>query len=252
MILNVHLLPSLVAPESLAGSTVVVIDVLRATTTITTALAAGARDVIACLEVEEARGRAAELGESVLLGGEREGVPIAGFDLGNSPDDYSPERVAGKSIVFTTTNGTRAMLHCRQARQVLLGAFVNFAAVCHELARQIGRSETPSIDLLCAGTRNEVTREDVLLAGAIVDELRREFAGRLETNDQADIAADAWNSATAAIGSGRPLAEILRRSRGGRNMIELGQQRDIEIAAQIDRYDLVAALNVADWRIRLV
>src|SRR5258706_13920045 len=131
--LDVYLLPALVEPAQLAGKTAVVIDVLRATTTIVHALAAGATQVIPCLEVDEARRIAAELGERAISGGERGGKQIPGFDLGNSPAEYSRERVAGKTVVFTTTNGTRAMLRCKAARRVLLGAFVNFSAVCREL-----------------------------------------------------------------------------------------------------------------------
>src|SRR5687768_3032349 len=120
--LDVHFLPELTSPEELAGGVVVVIDVLRASTTITYALAAGARELIPCLEIDDARAAATKLPPAqVVLGGERQGLPIAGFDLGNSPRDYTPERVGGKTVVFTTTNGTKAMLQCRQAARVLIG-----------------------------------------------------------------------------------------------------------------------------------
>src|SRR6266576_3326598 len=99
--LDVYLLPALVEPAALAGKTVVVIDVLRATTTIVHALAAGAREVVPCLEVYEANRAATELGERAILGGERGGVPIPGFDLGYSPAEYTRERVGGKTIIFT-------------------------------------------------------------------------------------------------------------------------------------------------------
>src|SRR5262245_18694621 len=165
--LDVYLLPDLAEPAALAGKTVVVIDVLRATTTIIRALAAGAREVVPCLEVEEARRISSELGSAAILGGERGGVPIPGFDLGNSPAEYTRERVGGKTVVFTTTNGTRAMQRCKLAGRVLLGAFVNFSAICREL------SGTDEIAIVCAGTDGHVTREDTLLAGAIVDDLCR-------------------------------------------------------------------------------
>src|SRR5438874_11853400 len=125
--IDVYLLPALVEPAELAGKTVVVIDVLRATTTIITALANGATQVIPCLEIDEARKAAADFGSPAILGGERGGRPIAGFDLGNSPAEYSREQVAGKTVVFTTTNGTRALLRCKAARRVLLGAFISFS-----------------------------------------------------------------------------------------------------------------------------
>ena len=239
--IDVYLLPALVEPSELAGKTVVVIDVLRATTTIIHALAAGATQVIPCLEVDEARRIANELGSKAVLGGERGGQQIPGFDLGNSPLEYTPGAVGGKGVVFTTTNGTRAMLRCRAARRVLIGAFANFSAVCRELA---GENE---IALLCAGTDGHVTREDALFAGAVVDDLAR--TAKCLVNDQGQIAADAWRTAVRLL-TDRPLGLTLRDSRGGRNLIEIGQENDIDIAAQIDKFDIVPQLDVAAWRIQ--
>jgi 2-phosphosulfolactate phosphatase len=242
--IDVYLLPSLVQPEELVGRSVVVIDVLRATTTIVSALAAGATQVIPCQEVDEAKRIAAELAGGALLGGERGGRQIAGFDLGNSPAEYSRERVGGKAVAFTTTNGTRAMLRCRQARRVLLGAFVNFSAVCRELAGE------ERIAMMCAGTDGQVTREDALLAGAVVDDLvRTKQDSSPVLNDQAEIAADAWRTAVRLL-IDRPLGMTLRDSRGGRNLIEIGHENDIDLAAQLDRFDIVPELDVAAWRIR--
>jgi 2-phosphosulfolactate phosphatase len=252
--IDVYLLPALVEPSELTGKTVVVVDVLRATTTIIHALAAGATEVIPCLEVEEARRVAAEIRAAAILGGERGGQQIPGFDLGNSPAEYSREMVQGKTVVFTTTNGTRALLRCRAARNVLLGAFVNFSAVCRELS---GKDE---FVLLCAGTDGHVTREDTLFAGAVVDDLVRSAASRRgpqgadaprspTLNDQAEIAADAWRSAVRVL-TDRPLGMTLRDSRGGRNLIEIGQENDIDLAAQIDKFDIVPQLDLAAWRIR--
>jgi 2-phosphosulfolactate phosphatase len=240
--LDVYLLPALVEPAALAGKAVVVIDILRATTTIVHALAAGATEVRPCLEVEDAKRLAAELDGCVMLGGERGGMQIPGFDLGNSPAEYTRERIGGKTVVFTTTNGTRAMLRCKQARRVLLGAFVNFSAVCRELA---GESE---IALVCAGTDGQVTREDALFAGAVVDDLVR--SGRnCRLNDQAELAADAWQTAVRLL-TDRPLGLTLRDSRGGRNLIDIGQENDIDLAAQMDRFDVVPVLDVAAWTIK--
>src|SRR5437868_6038312 len=119
--LSVHFLPALADPEELRDATAVVIDLLRASTTICYALAAGAREVIPCLEVDDARRTAADLAASPpVLGGERKGIRIEGFDLGNSPDEYRPDTVGGRTVVFTTTNGTAAMQRCRPARRVLI------------------------------------------------------------------------------------------------------------------------------------
>jgi 2-phosphosulfolactate phosphatase len=249
--IDVYLLPALVEPAELAGKVVVVIDVLRATTTIVHALAHGATQVIPCLEVAEAMQHA--ITTPALRGGERGGKLIPGFDLGNSPQEYNREVVGGKTVLFTTTNGTRAMQRCRLARRVLIGAFVNFSALCRELATE------PQVALVCAGTDGHVTREDTLLAGAIVDDLARAGGDShreantsrspLVLNDQAEIAADSWQTAVRVL-TDRPLGIMLRDSRGGRNLIEIGQENDIDIAAQLDKFDIVPELDLAAWRIR--
>src|SRR5262245_61680075 len=129
----VHLAPELVAPERLAGGVAVVVDVLRATTTIAHALAAGCAGVRPCATADEARRLAGSLpAGKVLLGGERDGKPLPGFDLGNSPGEYTPARCRDRTLVLTTTNGTRALLHCAAAERVLTAAFVHFSAVCEQ------------------------------------------------------------------------------------------------------------------------
>jgi 2-phosphosulfolactate phosphatase len=241
--IDVFLLPALVEPDEVTGKTAVVIDVLRATTTIIHALAAGASQVVPCLEVEDTRRVVADLPGQIVLGGERGGLPIPGFDLGNSPADYTAARVGGKTVVFTTTNGTRAMRHCRMARRILIGAFVNFSAICRELGGD------DNVALVCAGTNGHVTREDSLFAGAVVAELMR-GGSPVVLNDQAEIAADAWRACESDLTGHNLLGRALRASRGGRNLIETGQENDIDLAAQIDRFDFVPELNLTTWRIR--
>jgi len=232
MKLRVHFLPDLVEAAELADSVVVVIDVLRATTTMVHALAAGATEIRPCQDVDVARRIAAECGENVLLGGERGGERIPGFDLGNSPLEYVSDVVKDHTIVFTTTNGTAALKHAEQARQVLVGAFVNLSSVCSELA---GSSH---IDLLCAGTSGQISREDVLFAGAVASELIK-LNSDCEFNDQAELAVDAWRSAVTELISSSLLPAVLRSSHGARNLIEIGHEEDIEIAAQVDRFNIV-------------
>ena len=240
-VINVTFLPDLAPPESLQGKTAVVIDVLRATTTIVTALGCGAARVLPCLEVEDARRIAAEMNEP-LLGGERGGLRIDGFDLGNSPAEYVESRVSGKAIVFTTTNGTRALQWCRHADSVLIGAFVNLSAVCRRLA------DTPSIELVCAGTNGQVTREDILVAGAIVARIQKEST---VLGDEARIAAAAWAEVEAFLTAGMSLAACLHDSRGGRNLILTQQEADIDLAAVVDRFDCVPELKLEDWSVCL-
>jgi 2-phosphosulfolactate phosphatase len=184
--------------------------------------------------------------QTTVLGGERGGLRIEGFQLGNSPAEYTAQTVGGKRVVFTTTNGTRAMIHCRQARRVLVAAMVNYSAVCREL-----QGET-AVDIVCAGTDGHVTREDTLLAGAIVDDLLRAREAQqpaLALNDQAEIAADAWRAAVGQLTGSSLLANAMRHSLGGRNLIEIGQENDIDLAAQLDQFDLVAELDLNAWRI---
>lgn len=236
--LHVHLLPDLVDEADLAGATVVVIDVLRATTTIAHALAAGAREVYVCLEVQEARlvGEGMFDGQA-LRGGERGGLKIPGFDLGNSPAEYTPESVGGRTLVFTTTNGTRAMLRCRQAKHVLLGAFVNRAAVLNALATE------DSIDLVCAGTRGKVTREDTLFAGSLVDALVAAQRDAWNLNDPALLARSAWIEAFPTSHAGTvdsaALASVLADTQGGRNLHAEGLSDDIPRCAQLDLLSIV-------------
>jgi 2-phosphosulfolactate phosphatase len=238
--IRVFFLPTLVTPEQLADRTVVVVDVLRATTTIVHALAAGAERVIPCAEVDQAREVAQGLGTVAILGGERGGRQIPGFHLGNSPAEYTQTTVGGKVLVFTTTNGTRAMVQARLAGPILLGAFVNFSAVCLELDRYV------DFDVVCAGTRQQISRDDVLLAGAIVADRTRK-RGHLPLNDQAELAVDAWDRVERSAWSFNPIAQVLRNSHGGRHLLDLGMGGDIELAAQLDRFSLVPRLNPHQW-----
>ncbi|MEX2140870.1 MAG: 2-phosphosulfolactate phosphatase [Pirellulales bacterium] len=247
--LAVHFLPALVSPDELANGDVVMIDVLRASTTITHALAAGATAVIPCREVEEARRLAASLPKgTVVLGGERGGLPIEGFDLANSPTEYVQAAVAGKTVVFSTTNGTLALMQCTLASRVLIGSFVNLSPVVERLA-----GERP-IHLLCAGTRGRITREDVLCAGAISEVLLQSVVDQTRINDQVRIALDCWRAAV-PHGARAPkalageLSLALHDTQGGRNLLAIGLEHDIDTAAEVDRFDIVPQLDIATWRI---
>jgi len=241
MELRVHLLPDLVEPAELAGRTVVVIDVLRATTTICHALAAGAACVVPCLEIDDARRTAGQVSGPAALGGERKGRKIEGFDLGNSPTEYTAESVGGRTVVFTTTNGTRAMNRAAQAEEILIGALVNRGALVRELRTR------ERVDLLCAGTFGAITAEDCLLAGAVVDGLAADgtSGGPFELNDQARLVRDAWRT----VRGGGPLAAALRECQGGRNLIAEGFDVDIDTAAVLDRFEMVPRLDPRTGRI---
>ena len=245
--LHVHLLPTLIEPGALSGGTAVIIDILRASSTIITALHNGAERVVPCGTPEEAmRVRSEAAPGTVLLGGERGGVRIAGFDLGNSPSDYGPETVAGRTVAFTTTNGTKALLAAASARTILIGAFLNRRAVVERLER-----EHRPTHLICAGTDGVITGEDVLFAGAVVRELLQ-TADRMSDSqphwsldDSAVLALNHWTMATKDSGMSPvlQLEVILRNTQGGRNLTDLGYDSDIELCS---RLDCIATVPVFD------
>lgn len=224
--LSVHLLPALFAEDDVTGGDVVIVDILRASTTITHALANGAKEVVPLQTVEEAfEFRKSRVGDRIVLGGERGGIKVEGFDYGNSPRDYVSAHVAGKSVGFTTTNGTRALLRSQRADEILVGCFSNFSTVVSRLLK----SERP-IHIVCAGTDGCITGEDVLFAGAIVKELSD---SDVVLNDEARIATDFWNGQVAEADSER-IEYAMRQAQGGRNLIKLGYDADIALAAAVD------------------
>lgn len=247
--IDVCLLPSQAQPEQLSGQTVVVIDVLRATTTMARALASGAKEVIPCLHVEDARQLAHDRGrENVLLGGERGGLLIEGFDLGNSPRDYTPQRVANRTLIFTTTNGTAALLHCRQAERILLASLANCAAIADAV------KSAARLTIVCAGTRGLVTREDIFAAGAIVERLQSSPDQKPELTPTAVLARATWqhvaNSSDAPTPAPEPIIQSMRETLGGRDLISLGLDRDIADASQLDSLQSVPIFDPADGVIR--
>jgi len=247
--LYVHNLPSQVDEREMTGSTVVVIDLLRATTTICHALASGAREVVPFREIEEALAAARKVGRAnVVLGGERAGLLIEGFDLGNSPAEFTREAVGGKPVYITTTNGTRALYHARFARRVLVGALVNLSAIVESV------KDEPRVDIVCAGTGGEETLEDILAAGAMVDRLTAVAGTRSQLNEEAASAAREWRLLVGKSElAGRPiqdqLALKLRETLGGRNCIEVGNGDDLPDCAAVDRLNIVPELDIPNWRI---
>ena len=240
--LSVHFLPALMQAESLSGGTAVIIDILRASSTITTALLNGARSVIPCGSADEARRiRQASPVNSVLLGGERGGVLIEGFDCGNSPTEYPSGRVSGKTIAFTTTNGTKALLKSAAAETILIGAFVNRLALVDRLY-----VDQRAVHLVCAGTDGEITGEDVLFAGAVVETLLAMQKDRWELNDSARIARTFWQQSVSAgtresLSSG--IESAMRQTRGGLNLIDLGYDNDINLCSVVDSIGVVPVLH---------
>ena len=220
-------------------STAVVIDTLRFTTTACQALELGAQSVQVASSVERAWQLAAELPTKPLLCGERHCHPIDGFDLGNSPLELTRELVHGRDLVFTTTNGTLAVEAVRHLPSVLLAGLVNRQSLCHYIAQQT----SGNVLLVCAGTDGQLTWEDVLTAGALVDGLRR-LANFQYGHDTALLALYAWQASVQQCAGEKQLAarleQELSRALGGRNLLESGYQRDVHFAAQLDSLAAVA------------
>lgn len=253
-VLDAVLLPSLVQPEFFAGKTVVVVDVLRATTTITSAIHAGCRYVLPQGSIESAKETYAKFEaapETVgvsMMGGERKGKIVPGFQGGNSPVEYTPEVVADKILILATTNGTVAMDHCAQASRILIGSMVNLTAVAQQVITD------PNLVVLCSGTDRLMTSEDVIFAGAFLQRVRelRQQAGLpiSKLTDPAMIAANHWQTVRREVDAGKPLADFFKNARGGINLVKIGHSRDIEFAANIDSLPVVSELNTKTWQIR--
>jgi 2-phosphosulfolactate phosphatase len=227
----VYLLPELAPAGRLTGGVAVAIDVLRATTTIVHALAAGCDCVRPVADLAAARALADGMrAGKVLLGGERGGAPPAGFDLGNSPREYTPANCTGTTLVLTTTNGTRAIERAAEADRALIAAFVNFSAVCEQL-----KADPRPVHIVCAGSEGEPSLEDTLLAGGFVEYLCD--TGHAQLNDSARLAWDCFEN------QGRMLRGALEVSRGGELLRRLGYDEDIRAAGQVDQFTLVPELR---------
>lgn len=236
MQLTVSLLPDNPRPPSLDPSQTiaVVVDVLRATSVMATALANGAARIVTFETVEQAvewAEQEAKSGERPLLCGERHCQPIAGFDLGNSPSEYSQQRVAGKTLVVTTTNGTRALAAAVDFHHIITASFLNLTASIDRIG------DAPAVHLICAGTDGRITAEDTLLAGAFASRCVSQHAARLG-NDEARLAVDHWHQCRG--GGEQPtataIAAALLDSQGGRNLSRLGMADDVRLCAQPDTH----------------
>jgi 2-phosphosulfolactate phosphatase len=229
----VSLLPSHCAIDA-TTDVAVVIDVLRATSVIATALSAGADSVVTCREVTQAREYADSFSPRPLLCGERQCQPIDGFDLGNSPAEYTSERVLGRRLVLTTTNGTTAIEATQHAAKVVTASFLNLSSVVSSIA-DVGK-----VHLVCAGTDGHITIEDVLLAGALIDRCRSSYSA-VATGDESVLASQLWQSwfDSQQMPGREALSARLRETRGGRNLVRQGYHADLDRCASIDSLQIL-------------
>jgi 2-phosphosulfolactate phosphatase len=231
MKIDVVPLPKMLKDEHVRDRVVVVFDVLRATTTIAAALAAGAKEIRVFDSIEGARSAAAEYSGAKLLCGETKCLAPSGFDLGNSPGAYVPERVGGKTLFLSTTNGTRALVAAREAKILVTGALVNAFAVA-----QFVRRLRLDVTLLCAGTDGKEAPEDKIGAGAVAFYLSDPTATELPEKANSQLA--------------RQMVTKLRQTEGGRNVLQAGLPEDVEFAAQVDALNVVPQCNGRTLTIR--
>ena len=230
MRVHVALTPVDAAGLALEGHAAIVVDVLRATTTVVTACAAGCVRVIPVADPCAARERAQDFSpDEIVLAGERGGEPIAGFHLGNSPLEFTADRVRGKTILLTTTNGTAAMLTAGSASEAAVAALTNVSAAADwALAR--GRD----LVVLCSGDDGAFSIEDTVCAGLLVSRL-------------AATGADLSQGAVAALGLGRHyaarLGDLRQASRWARRLLRMGLSRDIDVCLSQDITNMVPVLE---------
>jgi 2-phosphosulfolactate phosphatase len=206
--------------EQLKPAVAVVIDVIRATSTIAMALAQGASGVLPVAALEEAFALKAKNPEA-LLAGERGGVPLEGFDMGNSPEDFLRKRVNNRLVILTTTNGTQALAACRGARAVVTASLLNLEAVAARL-RELG----PPWLLICAGSNGHFGVDDAIAAGALAEALGQDHAFiHLYRSVKKD------------------LTDVLLGSEAGRELIKVGMKKDVPFCAQVSRLTVVPALD---------
>ena len=217
-----------VVPADLDGVTALVIDVLRASTTIITAFAHGCREIVPVGDPADARRRAgAGPADGVLTAGERGGEPIPGFDLGNSPVEFSAARLKGKTVFLTTSNGTRTLLAARTARAIGVAALVNVTAAAAWAAGG-GRDVT----VLCSGSLGSPALEDWACAGLIIDRLRATLPAAVLSDGARD-----------ALATGRRYREDVSRLKHdapwARKLVAAGRSADVDACLRLDTTTLV-------------
>lgn len=217
------------APDDFFRKTVIVIDVLRATSTIVTALAHGCKEVVPVETVQQARERQRP---GDLLGGERFCQKIEGFDYGNSPLEYRSSAIFGKRVVLTTTNGTRAIQKYKEAAHVIAGSMLN-AEACIRAAIELDRD----LIIVCSGTRDMFSLEDSLCAGLLLEKLAQKRGGELRMNDLGAAMRLAYRSANSDLG------QTLLTGANGKRLSEIGYRSDVIFCSQADRYDTVPILK---------
>jgi len=210
------------------GKTVVVIDVLRATSVIVTALANGAKEIIPVSTLDFAMKVSGDAFRSqTLLCGERNTKMVEGFNLGNSPLEYTPEVVTGKSIILYTTNGSKSIAKAKFAENLFIASFLNLKAIVKHLKKL-----KKDVDIVCAGTNGFFNMEDSICAGTIVSELKN-LVEDLELSDSATA------SVTLSKFSAKSVINMMQKTEHGKLLIANGFAKDIEECAKMDIFNII-------------
>ena len=224
---QVFFTPGEVDPAAVQGATAVVVDVVRATTTMVEALANGAKAIYPTASTEEAVRLATSLGrDDTLLCGERKGVKVEGFDLGNSPSEFAPEVVEGKRLVMSTTNGTGAMVKVQEADRIIACAFTNLSAVADAVRG------ADHLVVVCAGRVGRFSLDDALCAGHLI----------LRMGEGHDLN-DAARAVAALAGVVTPDATFLRTTEAGHALQDIDLDSDLDVCGQVDRHTVVAEMR---------
>jgi 2-phosphosulfolactate phosphatase len=229
--LDVFFTPTQVKPSDTVGRLVAIVDVLRASTTVATALGNGAKTVIPVEGADEVIVRAREFARSqILLAGEQKMHPITGFDLGNSPQTFTRKAVEGKTILISTTNGTRALLGVQGARDIVIASYVNFTAVLAMM--KVAASSNTDIAIVCAGDEGSFTLEDAACAGRYVRAIPKR-ADSVVVNDAAAA------SMLIERKYGDNIEKVFKESSHGQALESAGFGDDLAAAAEVDSYAVV-------------
>lgn len=224
--IDVCLSPDLIHLYDLSSRSVVVVDILRATSCMTTAFAHGIKSITPYADLETCR---ASKKNDFIISGERNGEKVVGFDLGNSPFEYMSEKLKGKTIAFTTTNGTHAIEKSKGAKEIIIGSFLNLSAVAEHLT-----GNDNDILIVCAGWKGKVNLEDTLFAGALIEKLGETVKPEC---DAPLMATHLYKQAK------HDMVDFLKNSSHVQRLNRLNIHKDIEFCLTTDQYDCVPVLK---------
>jgi len=239
MNIDVFTVPAEVNEQNIRGRTVIVIDVLRASSSLLQAFANGCREVFPVESIERALSLHTALFTSdVLLCGERDGIKIDRFHLSNSPFEYTRDAVENKSLIFTSTNGSAALVNTRGSRETLICGFLNI-----DITAEAVRESAENLTILCAGKKNHFSLEDIVCAGMLVEKITAKQQEQHVLTDAARMAVQMFVKHSADLGG------MVRISDHGQVLLNLGMERDLDFCVELNSIPLL--LRFVEGKIRL-